>query len=294
MTAQIFNVGSDGMGSWGYETIDPLLQRTFPKSRIVHDSSRPYDLVVRSNFQNVEKTPDYTCPYITWSGESYNVHHKPGVAPLLEVKTSIDPSVENLFYFPHLVTEIPCTTRPSVIEPKRWCAAYAFSHSIPERELVFQTMRRIESTCYGFGLCSRTSDNPFESPRSQRGENGNTFSEFAFIIAMENKVYPGYITEKIGNAFNAGAVPIYWGHNETVNNFFNPAAFLNVLEYPSLEKAAETAVHVWRDPQKLQSYFDVPLLLNSTLRDYEAVRTSYKPWQAPFINKLRDAFPDQS
>jgi len=42
---------------------------------------------------------------------------------------------------------------------------------------------------------------------------------------MENQDSPGYITEKIINAFAAGAVPIYWGTRE-VFDLFNRNAFI--------------------------------------------------------------------
>jgi hypothetical protein len=118
------------------------------------------------------------------------------------------------------------------------------------------------------------------------------FSEFGFIVAMENRVMPGYVTEKIGHAFNAGAVPIYWGDTNSVNELFNPAAFINFSDYSNAAEAADTIVNIWRDKQKLQKYLDAPIVLNNTLRDYEAVYTEYRPWQAPFVNTLRDTFPD--
>ena len=35
---------------------------------------------------------------------------------------------------------------------------------------------------------------------------------FRFAMAFENANVSGYVTEKIVNAFLAGAIPIYWGH----------------------------------------------------------------------------------
>ena len=102
------------------------------------------------------------------------------------------------------------------------------------------------------------------------------------------------MTEKIGFAFLAGTVPIYRGDDATVKEFFNPASFINVPDFASLEAAAETCVEVWRDPQKLQKYLDAPLTLNDRLRDYEAIYTDYRPWQKPMVDALRDAFPDLS
>jgi hypothetical protein len=152
-------------------------------------------------------------------------------------------------------------------------------------------MRELEPTCYGFGSCSRTHDNPFELSRTDRQKNRTAFSDFAFVVAMENTERPGYVTEKIGNAFCSGAVPIYAGD---ANDFFNTAAFLNVRDYASPSAAAEAAVHIWHDRQKLQKFIDAPLTLNTRLRDYESVYSDYRPWQKPMVDFLREEFPDLS
>jgi hypothetical protein len=286
------NVRSDGMGSWCFDVLDPLLQRSFPHTRIVHDTTRAPDLVVRSHFTHIESLQGYTCPYIAWSGEAYPVTHLPNRAPLFELNTA-HTGRENEVWFPHLVTEIRHTARPDPL-PKRWCCAFAFSHRVPARERLFCRMRQQEPTCYGFGASCRTPGNPFELGRGQRSENGQQFCEFGFCVAMENQVAPGYLTEKIGHAFLAGSVPIYWGDTATVSEFFNPETFVDVGTFVSPEAAADYAVEIWRDPQKLQRYLDAPLLLNDRLRDYEAIYTEYRPWQAPAVNALRDAFPDRS
>ena len=284
------NVVSDGMGSWSYDFMKPFLQRTFPNTVLTYDQDRPADLVIRSHFRNLERAPAYQCPYIVWSGES---RHVPLLdrAPLFELNTFHSPR-ENSVYFPHLVGEIRETKRPKKQMIKKYCCAYAFSNPIIERELLFRKMRTLESTCYAFGPCSFTNDNPFVAPRTGYKENKDTFGEFGFIVAMENAVAPGYLTEKIGNAFCAGSVPIYKGDTDTVNAFFNRDAFLNVSDYGTPMAAAETAVQIWRDPQKLQYFLDAPITLNNRLKDYEAIYTEDRPWQKPMVDALRNAFPD--
>jgi hypothetical protein len=50
---------------------------------------------------------------------------------------------------------------------------------------------------------------------------------------MENCRKPGYVTEKIMNAFHSGAVPVYWG-SEEVARFFNKRAFVDASDFPDL------------------------------------------------------------
>ena len=211
--------------------------------------------------------------------------------PLFELNTFYADR-PNSVYFPLLIAELTETRRPSLIASKRHCCSYAYSNPILERELLFRRMRSLEPSCYAFGRCSFTNDNPFIAPANIRGQNHIAFREFAFNVAMENAIVPGYMTEKIGFAFCSGSVPIYWGDTDTVSEFFNPVAFFNVRDYKTPIAAAETAVQIWRDPQKLQKFLDAPITLNDRLTDYEAIYTEYRPWQKPMVDHLRDAFPD--
>lgn len=292
------NVGSEGMGRWSKEYLGPLIERTFPRTHVSFDDTKPADLVIRSHFlrQEPPRADSQRAPYICWSGESYPVPLRPGQAPLLEFNTA-HTGRPNEIWFPHLVGEIAHTERivtSTAAANKRWCAAYAFGHRVPERERLFWSMRIQEPTCYGFGASCRTPDTPFVLPVANRSENGRAFREFGYMVAMENKVAPGYLTEKIGFAFLAGTVPIYWGDRATVEEFFNPASFIQVSDFASPDAAGTHCVEVWRDRQKLQKYLDAPIVLNNRLADYEAIRTEYRPWQAPFMDKLRAAFPDLS
>lgn len=295
MATNTLNVGSDGMGRWIYHITDPLLQRTFPNTTITHDDTKPADFVIRSHFRSRENIGPYTCPYIMWSGESYRVQPKAAYPPILEINTAHHEGVENSLYMPHLVAELEHTCRPTQplsAETKRWCMAFAFSNRVKEREELFLQMRVKEPTCYAFGRSCTTLDNPFNLSITDRAKNGEGFREFGFVNAMENKVAPGYLTEKIGYAFSAGAVPIYLGDTATVDDIFNPAAFLNVANYASPRAAGLEAVEIWKDRQKLQKYLDAPITVNSRLADFEAVRTEYRPWQKPFVDVLRETFPD--
>lgn len=287
-------VGSEGMGRNAKPFLGPLLERTFPHTTIVWDNTVPANLVIRNHFFRVEQEKrEYDgVPYITWSGESYPVVPRWTGPPILELNTCIT-GRPNEVWFPYLLVEIPQVIR-KVTEPKRWCASYAFSHRVAERERLFWSMRIREPTCYAFGASCRTRDNPFELPIDRRDQNGSTFTEFAFNVAMENKIAPRYLTEKIGYAFLSGSVPIYWGDRTTVEEFFNPESFVNVLDFASPDAAGTHCVEVWRDPMKLQRYLDAPIRVNNRLADYEAIRTEYRPWQKPIVDILRDTFPDLS
>ena len=53
---------------------------------------------------------------------------------------------------------------------------------------------------------------------------------FKFLICFENEQAYPYITEKLGNAWLAGCIPIYWGTSKVVEDF-NPSTFINCNDF---------------------------------------------------------------
>lgn len=64
-----------------------------------------------------------------------------------------------------------------------------------------------------------------------------------FSITAESVCYPGYTSEKIVDAFRAKTIPVYFG-DPTISNDFNMKSFVDVLEFPSIEKAVERVIEI--------------------------------------------------
>lgn len=107
------------------------------------------------------------------------------------------------------------------------------------------------------------------------------YQPYRFALVFENKLVPGYVTEKIVNAFLAGAIPIYWG-SSSVKDIFNPGAFLyaNELQGPGaddraafdplqgLERVAEAAASLAEDDSALRRMATAPVVSEAQLQRY--------------------------
>ena len=67
--------------------------------------------------------------------------------------------------------------------------------------------------------------------------------QYKFTIAYENSSHPGYVTEKIADAFAADSLPIYWGNPE-VGRDFNPASFINYHDLGSNDAVIEKIIEL--------------------------------------------------
>ena len=105
---------------------------------------------------------------------------------------------------------------------RRYLLAYCHSHFIREREYMYNLFVQKSKQCHALGNCC--GNHPETKLEKVEGGWGgmqlmNMYTNYKFVLAMENKIHKGYITEKIINAFYSGAIPIYWGCNSVVQYF---------------------------------------------------------------------------
>lgn len=65
---------------------------------------------------------------------------------------------------------------------------------------------------------------------------------YKFSLATENSVYPGYVTEKIVDAWAAGTIPIYFGDRSSVR-MFNPSSFV-LVDGNNIENAIKRVIEI--------------------------------------------------
>ena len=89
---------------------------------------------------------------------------------------------------------------------------------------------------------------------------------------MENKKYPGYVTEKILMAFLGGTVPIYYG-SAWVFRIFNGNAFV-YYDWDDPAPALAQIAHLERNRTAYLEMLRAPILANGveTLEKYFSIR----------------------
>jgi len=104
---------------------------------------------------------------------------------------------------------------------QRFANVVATNSSLP-RDFVIENFRGFEIECYG---------KKFGKPLSFKSELKDTYK---FTIAFENDYFPGYVTEKIIDAYAIGSIPIYWGGISEDKNL-NTDAIIDYARFPSHE-----------------------------------------------------------
>ena len=93
--------------------------------------------------------------------------------------------------------------------------------------------------------------------------------KYRFSIACENYSYPGYTTEKLLQSFAAGGIPIYWG-DPLVKETFNDEAFINVMDFNSLDDMLQYVKEIDSDEEKYREKREQPIFIK---QDHEEEMT---------------------
>ena len=84
-------------------------------------------------------------------------------------------------------------------------------------------------------------------------------SRYKFVLAFENDLFPGYVTEKPIEAWASGSVPLWWGVDPA--GYLNPAAMMNAADHYNLEAFASQVAHIARDGDAWSEMASRPILI---------------------------------
>lgn len=127
---------------------------------------------------------------------------------------------------------------------RKYCA-YMYSHCCKHREHIFKELNKynhidaIGMCCSEFdkhGKCIKSNINNrliYTNDNTYLDEAIDKYSDYKFVLAVENTDSNGYITEKILLPILAGAIPIYWG-TSYVKICIPQKAYIYINDYKSL------------------------------------------------------------
>ncbi len=84
-----------------------------------------------------------------------------------------------------------------------------------------------------------------------------TANRYNFNLCFENDLYPGYVTEKVLEAWLSESVPLYWGDDAL--KILNPKAIVNLREFSNVESFVEYVKHLQNSPELMLEILNQPL-----------------------------------
>lgn len=117
-------------------------------------------------------------------------------------------------------------------------------------------------------------------PRDKLSYKLDFLDNYRFNICFENGSYPGYVTEKILNAFQVRTLAIYWG-SPTVGRDFNTKSFINAADHGDFNKLVDYVRHL-DSPAGKKEYLDIieqPVFRNDIPNEFTDVNNMLDWWE---------------
>lgn len=141
----------------------------------------------------------------------------------------------------------------------RFCMFLVSNPNQPMRNAIFDALnerRPVTSPGVVFNNAPSIGGRHSEAWRQHKIDAGR---DYRFIIAAENSQRLGYTTEKIVDAFLAGAIPIYWG-DPLVDLDFDRRCFVNAASYSSVTELADAVIDLDDNSEAIAPMLEHPPL----------------------------------
>lgn len=273
-----------------------MITAAFSEYKVVFDNNTPHpNLIVLTDGMRVQDSryKNLDIPYITYSGEPKNLplrRYRTRGLPLAQIVV-FKPRHDRQIYVPFFLwsgVELNTNRVASVDSNKRFLV-YVSENCVKQREEFFALAKKYNNQADALGKCSNTAGG--KTAPGGYADLNILYGQYNFVMAMENMQKPGYVSEKIVNAFNSGAIPIYWGDSETVNTIFNKNAYIDLSKYESFDAAAKYISELANDPIRMAQIKNEPSLAeNAQGWSFTAMESEYLSQRA---NKLRQLYDKQ-
>jgi hypothetical protein len=277
-----------------------IVKLAFPEYKIVADQTKTPNLIVRSlngERGGIIKELESKAPYIIYSLESKvrsSRKYRANGQPTAQFIPFYKPSKENHLFLPFIVwgktnlldtnRRIP-PTKEALMQKKN--IVYVHTRCVPERDIFFRMLKMAIPTVEARGRCS---NDGLERLSGDYNDLKNHYSGYKFTLSMEHGKYPGYITEKIANSFEAGNIPIYWGGTNVVNRFINPKSYIDLDSYMTFESAVRDIKNLSNDPERMQKMLSEPILTKEGAAMMGINDKNLSPESEEFLKEIAQKF----
>ena len=211
----------------------------------ITNDNKNANIIFTNHWKSYDNSLNLNKKIIYWSGESYPNRIIQNNLPYIELDSFINLNSNTSFHFPYMIA---CkywdkNIRQFNVQKTKFLAfCVSNSNAYPNcknRINIFNKFCEAFPDEYIEALGSEYG-NYKEKHRKIEGYHAtiNTiqeYSKFKFVLAIENNIKEGYVTEKIINAFASGAVPIYQGCSKTVAKQFNKKSYIDINDFTSVD-----------------------------------------------------------
>jgi hypothetical protein len=170
-------------------------------------------------------------------------------------------------YGPEQLVKHADTDWEKVAAEKTQFCNFVYLHPVAFRDRIFGQLneyKRVDSA--GNHLNSMNGWTVPMTP-SRVGAKVEFFGRYKFTLAIENAIWPGYMTEKLVDPMFAGSIPIYVGDPQASRSF-DPSGYIDFTQFAGLKQMLDFVREVDNDRALYLKMLAAPHYRNNVVPDY--------------------------
>lgn len=173
-----------------------------------------------------------------------------------------------------------------ILEQKEYFCNFIYGHKTIDgnRERVLEAVSSYKPV-HSIGRYLNNMPHGETATRGAKGTKNEYLRKSKFTIAAESMCQDDFTTEKIKEPFDNYSIPIYYG-NKKIEKEFNPAAFVNLNDFPTFEEGVEQIKAINQDDERY-----IQMLMQPEFVDQEYPEKKYEELKA-FLYHIFDQEPE--
>jgi hypothetical protein len=175
-------------------------------------------------------------------------------------------------YAPDRLVKAAATDWERVAREKSQFCNFVYLHEVPYRDAIFKMLSAYKHVDAA-GRCLNNMSGWTVPMVPNRGAGKvEFFRRYKFTLAIENTIWPGYMTEKLVDPMFASSIPIYVGDPQAMLSF-DPASYIDFTRFPTMKQMLAFVREIDNDRDLYFKMLAAPFYRGNAIPDYAREET---------------------
>ena len=170
-------------------------------------------------------------------------------------------------YAPELLVKRADTDWEKVAAEKTKFCNFVYMHPVPHRDAIFRMLSAYKPVDSAGGHLNTMGGWMVPTSPSRVAGKVDFFRRYKFTLAIENAIWPGYMTEKLVDPMFAHSIPIYVGDPQAQLSF-DTSSYIDFARFTDIKQMLEFVREVDNDRTLYLKLLAAPYYRNNAIPDY--------------------------
>jgi alpha(1,3/1,4) fucosyltransferase len=170
-------------------------------------------------------------------------------------------------YGPERLVKSSCSNWERIANRKTSFCNFVYKNSVPYRDALFRMLNDYKPIDAAARVLNNMDGWNVPQTPNRTAAKVSFFRPYKFTLAIENMIWPGYLTEKLVDPMFASSIPIYVG-DPLAKLSFDPASYVDFTCFSTSKELLEFVQHVDNDKDLYVKMLAAPFYRNNKIPKY--------------------------